>query len=149
MTDKKRIETDEDLVNAVDMLFDDVIEEDPEAVDEILREAGLDPRLVAKQMAEFARKVSAESPLDWRNKRDQLEQKKGELSASTQTHRLNRKDMEARLQEILSKQPQDDLVLAYRNLDKVSDEDLESLLRQAEYLRLQQEKKRTHDDKED
>lgn len=140
MSKKKHVETSEDLVRALDQLFDQVLMDVPEEVDEILREAGYDPDELGKEMAKFVRQVSLESPMDWRNKQKFIEEEKKQLNSVPQKPQLTRSQKEARLTALLSDQR---LSMAFRNFRELSDHDLDSLLAQAEYLRSQQQEPRS------
>lgn len=140
MNKKKPVETPEDLVRALDDLLNQVLEDVPEEVDEILREAGFDPEHLGKEMADFARHVSASSPLDWRNKRADIEQAKSQLRASSTQNQMTRTQKEQLLQQLLLDQDRLDMAVAYRNYKEMSDHDLDSLLADVEYLRERHEK---------
>ncbi len=120
MSEKKPVETSEDLVRALNELFNQVMIDVPEEVDDILREAGYDPDQLGKEMADFARRVSAKSPLDWRNKHEDVEQAKTKLRASLPQRQMTRSQKEARLQELLVEQEDLGMVVAFRNFNELS-----------------------------
>lgn len=64
MNDKRRVENPEDLVDALEELFRQVIMEAPEEPDDFEAADGYDPMEFGRQMAAFAKKCSEESPLN-------------------------------------------------------------------------------------
>lgn len=136
MNNKKSIENSEDLVNALEELFDHVLMETPEETDVILKEAGYDPDLVGKKMENIARKAMTDSPLNWRTRaRQEIEKERSRLTGVRPSPRLSRAEMIAAIEKLRLNLGGKKLAGAfYRNFEQATDDDLASTLEELELL---------------
>lgn len=142
MRKRKPVETEEQLLNALEEFFCDVAEDEPiEGIDAELREIGYDPDALGSRMDELARRALADSPLNWRNRgRREIEaakEKLGRFESLPITQSLDRPALVDAIQQLLRKLGYRDPQLVpahFRNFETASDQDLVSLLRQLEYL---------------
>ena len=143
MAKRKPLETSEELVSAFADLFDAVEFETPEEIDAVLLEAGYDPNEIAARMRAVAVQTIAESPLNWRNQTDALEEERIRLASLPSALLPSREDLIAGIESILARLPtvRRRTVMAYhRNLDEATNEDLASLLAELQYLEARQGK---------
>ena len=142
MSKRKPLETEEELEEALDKLFDEIPPpETPEEVDETLREAGYDPEAIAAQMKAFAEQALANSPLNWRNRAPQeIEAGRSRLAEFLSNTPKNRDDLVQAIRQQLS-QLGGQAAYAHRNLEleTASDEDLAGWLADLQYLASQQD----------
>ena len=149
MTKRKPPESSEELVSAFADLFNEVEPETSEEIDAVLHEAGYDPDEVASRMRAVAQQAIAESPLNWRNRVDELQEERDRLASFSPPLVLPREDLLKEIQSILGRiaSGQARTIMAYyRNLDEVTNEDLASLLVDLQYLDSQQRKRPEQDD---
>ena len=141
MTKKKTIETSQDLVQAVEELFDYVLMDVPQEAATVLREEGYDPERISETMARIAKEALAASPLNWRNKAEQLERESARLRETSRASGRSRAENEAYFRQLMDKlkYKPSSLAAAYRNLNTTTDSDLESLNNQIEFLLSQQD----------
>ncbi len=111
-------------------------------VDQVLSEAGYKPDDVGKKFQAIADEAMARSPHNWRN-RASVEHAKAKSSFlqknSTQRPPRSRSEILDEIHALLS-QHNLKVALAHRNFSDQSDEDLESLLGQLEYIVAQKSK---------
>ncbi len=138
---KPKPETDQDLIDALATLLENEEDADQmDAVDEELRSAGYDPAAIGAQMARVAGEAYASSPYNWRRRaaaeRAEAEQRLRERSL--QRERRGRSEVLDQINAIISRAPdlgESSRVQAhFRNLDEATDEDLEDLLTELEFL---------------
>ena len=130
MTKRKPLETSEDLVQALADLFDEVEPETPEEIDAVLRECGHDPDAVAARMRALAERAIVNSPLNWRNRAQELEKERASLASFVSSLPRSPEEIVAVIKQLLSQLEGDQSKLVpayYRNLDKASDGDLATL----------------------
>ncbi len=144
MSERNPLKTDEELARALDELFDEIPPpKTPEEVDAVLREAGFDPHEVATRMEALAERALANSPLNWRNRDQEMEEARTQLGRPSSIPRRTRSEILTAIQQILTQLggEQRELVTAhFRNLEQATDEDLASLLAELEFLADQQGK---------
>jgi hypothetical protein len=149
MTKPKTPMTSEDLVRVFADLFDEVEPETPEEVDDVLREAGHDPDVVAARMRAVAEQALAASPLNWRNRaQEELTNERAQFERSKSESPRSRADTVKAIQQLLTQiGGQAKQAHAYfRNFESATDEDLMTLLSELEYLASQRHKQdRTSD----
>lgn len=80
MDKRKAPTTNKELLDALSELFQETEPETPEEVNVLLREAGYDPEQIAAKIKAAAERGLSESPLNWRNKTQELEADKKRLS---------------------------------------------------------------------
>lgn len=142
MRKRKPVETEEQLLNALEEFFCDISEDEPiEGINAELRELGYNPDALGRRMDELAQRALADSPLNWRNRaRREIEaakEKLGRFESQPITQILDRSALVNAIQQLLRKLGYDDSQLVpahFRNFETASDQDLFSLLRQLEYL---------------
>jgi hypothetical protein len=104
--------------------------------DQVLKSAGFEPGDVGKKYLSVAQKVMAKSPHNWRNQaRNELENARKALIPLTSTGKVkkSRSELVDAISALITGQRLR-VGSAYRNLTEQTDEDLESLLRQLEYI---------------
>jgi len=141
MPNRKPPATDKDLIHAITDSFNEVEPDSPEEINAILREAGYDPDQVARQMKAVAERALRESPFNWRERAQEMEDAKSRLIAFAPALPTNRAEIINAIKELVAKlgSGKSELAMAqYRNLESASDEDLASLLRQMRYLAAQE-----------
>ena len=143
MDKRKEPEDYEDLVNALADLFDEVDPETPEEVDTILVEAGYDPNEIAAHMNATARQAMLESPLSWRNRALKgIQGEQARLEGLDNPLAKGRIEIVAAIHDLIRRMGVEQYKLVgarFRNLEKSTEEDLASLLRDLEYLVDQQQ----------
>lgn len=111
-------------------------------VDQILTDAGYKPDEISKKFQGIANQSAAKSPLNWRNlARNAHEGATAEYlkkNSVVKTHRSRFELMDA-INTLLSQQNLK-IAFAHRNFTDQTDEDLESLLNQLEYIASQRSK---------
>lgn len=138
MSKREPLKTDQELARALDELFDEIPPpETSEEIDATLREAGCDPDEVASRMQALAERALRESPLNWRNRRQEMEQERAQLDTSSSATERSRFELLSAIRQIFTQYPQ--LATHHRNLDQATDDDLASLLAELEYLVRQQD----------
>lgn len=131
--------TEEELVRAFDELLRDV--PPPDTSDEVgafLRECGYDPEGVAARMVEHVRRLSADSALNWRKSArqdlDAARARRGQRGALERGREELLAAIRALYASLSAGQRPHVPAAHFRNLDKVSDDDLASLLTDLEHL---------------
>src|SRR5260221_14485466 len=130
----------ERLLNTLHDLFSELLMNDMDEVDAILREAGYNPDEVGASLEATAKHAIAQSPSNWRNRAREIE------DAQTQLNKINpprreRSELIETIKHLLSAQPQR-VAAHFRNFEKLTDSDLEKMLAELEYLATQQKHKR-------
>jgi hypothetical protein len=136
MNKKKRIESSEDLVNAVEELFDQTLMDVPEEANTVLKEAGYDPDAVGKKMEAIARRAMSNSPLNWRNRaRQELEKERSRLGGVSPLPPRSRTEMLAAIEKLRSRLGGRKLAsVFFRNFEQATDDDLAGILEELEFL---------------
>lgn len=137
MSTRKGPRTDQEFVEAFEHLLYDHEPETSEEVDAFLRSEGLDPEDIAANGRAFVQKALALSPLNWRNHVADRQRAKEELDAHKVSPTLPRDVLLATIKKFLSGLSPQQIAQAgvqYRNLERVADDDLRSLLAELEYL---------------
>ncbi len=147
MNSRKPPATEVELMHTLIELFNEVEPESEEEVDEVIREAGFDPKDVGTRIKKAANLALANSPLNWRNRGQEIAKERSRLAAAKPERPASRAGLLAAIQEKLTQfggnQPA--LMTAYRNLDEATETDLASLLDQLDYLIGQQGTSKTND----
>lgn len=137
MNDKRKPpETEEDIYDIFLDLFDEVAPDSPEEIDEFLREKGYDPVELANSARSIFREALETSPLDWRNRaRQEIEDAKTKMAQHMPKSGRTREEV---ISDITSIERKRGAAIAahFKNLDlnKVSYEDLESMLADLQHL---------------
>lgn len=142
MKKRKPIETETQLLAALEQFFTNVSESEPiEAVDEELREYGYDSVALGSQIEALAQRALAESQLNWRNQAryeiDSARDKLDRFERAAPDHQQDRSSLLNAIQQLLKKLGSQDSQLIpahFRNFDSTSDQDLLSLLQELEFL---------------
>lgn len=71
-------QTEEDLVRAFADALDELIPEDPEEIEELLQEMGLNRADIRLKTNALIQELAASTPLDWRNRDQDIEKAKAE-----------------------------------------------------------------------
>lgn len=139
--------TYEDLLQALADLFEETeLEESEEEVDAALRELGYDPDELVARMEAAIQHAIERSPLNWRNRTQALKEERAHIASFTSPRPATREDIRNRIMELLSTLGHTKTQLAYRNLDKASDDGLASLLAELEYLVTARNDQANHDE---
>lgn len=141
MNKKRQIETEQDLVDALEEFVYDVTEDESlNDVDKELKALGYDPRTVELKFQELASQTIASSPLDWRN-RARIEiakaREKLELMSNPELRALDKPSLMETIQLTLKRLGYSDpslIPVQYRNFEQATESDLASLLQHLEYL---------------
>jgi hypothetical protein len=137
---KKRIETNQDLVNVLADLFDEINENtdfSEQELDEILHEAGYDPSEVAIKAQTVIEDALANSPLNWRNRAQQeLEETRTRFQQMEINTPSDRVELLEAIQQILDQLggTHKQALAHFRNFESTSDEDLASMLVELRFL---------------
>lgn len=140
MNRRKRVETDRDLLNILEDFFCDDIEDEPiESIDADLQALGYDPNDIAIRLGAFARDVIQKSPLNWRNKSQEIETAREKLltQSLSQAYKLDRHELIDEIKKRLSNHDYASsgmLPVFNRNFHEMSDNDLRSLLQQLDHM---------------
>lgn len=138
MNKRREPRTDQELMQAFEELFAEILPEMPDEVDATLREAGYDPDEVAVNMQDFATRIWNTSPLNWRNHAHQeIAQELSRLENFTTSPHATRSEIIATIQQLLTQIGGKQNLPAgihFRNFEQASDDDLVSLLQELEYL---------------
>ncbi len=131
--------TDAELVERVGELFEAVPPEGEAEAEEVLRGAGLDPRVVGDRLAQFANETLARSPLNWRHRaKAEREKALAQFEAYRQGQSRSASDLKAQITGILARQPHlgslPTVRAHFHKLEHASSKDLEGLLAELEFL---------------
>ena len=131
--------TDAELVERVGELFEAVPPEGEAEAEEVLRGAGLDPRVVGDRLAQFANETLARSPLNWRHRaKAEREKALAQFEAYRQGQSRAASDLKAQITGILARQPHlgslPTVRAHFHKLEHASSKDLEGLLAELEFL---------------
>lgn len=139
MNKKKPIQTEEELVEAFDQLFDETPPpQTPEEVNDYIREAGIDPDEFGAKTRMFSEKALHESPLNWRNRgQEEIEQARTALERIEWFAGKSRSELQSIIDTVMghiaainpSLNP-----VHYRNRHELTDEDLASLLQELMFI---------------
>lgn len=141
MDKKHPIETEQDLINALEEFAYDVTEnESIKDIDEELKSLGYDPGLIGRKFQSIASQALAASPLDWRNRASidvaKAREKLG-LFSRHDTELLDKPSLIEAIQLALKSLGYTEPTLMpaqYRNFEKATENDLVSILQQLNYL---------------
>jgi len=139
----KRSKTYRDYLLSLLSLLNATEETSTDDTDEVLIEAGYNPDEIGRKFQTVANKALEKSPHNWRNRaRVEHEEAKSTFRNTSQTNntRLPRSELLEKIYNLLS-QEKLNIASVYRNLTTETDEDLESFLRQLEYIIAQRSKK--------
>lgn len=133
--------TDKEIVAAFDTLFNEIsIPTEEDEIDQELREAGYDPDAIAQQMAALAAAALADSPYNWRRRaQDAIQVEKAAREAFSITPPRERPALISAIRNLVTSTG-GNAMAAYRNLEEVSDEDLQTLLADLKFLAEKQER---------
>lgn len=136
MSTRKGPLSDQEFEKAFERLLYNSEPVTPEEVDALLRSEGLDPEAIAARGRAIAEKALADSPLDWRNSREQRLRAERALKAAEVRAMMPRKDILTAICDVLAgpNALQAQAILQHRNLEEMPDEDLASLLIELEFL---------------
>lgn len=141
MNKKRQIETEQDLVDALEEFAYDVGEDETlNDVDEELKTLGYDPHAVKIRYQELASQAIASSPLDWRNRAGNEIAKAREklgLMSNPELRALDKPSLVESIRQTLKRLGYSDPSLVpaqYRNFEQATESDLASLLQHLEYL---------------
>lgn len=137
MDKRKAPATNKDLLRALTELLNEPEPGSPEEIDTVLREAGYDPDQIAAKIKAAAERGLQESPLNWRNRTQELDAAKNRLDMFASNVNRSRQELlsaiEAALNTLATKNPAVATV-HHRNFENATNEDLASLLAELYYL---------------
>jgi hypothetical protein len=127
---------DEELLRAFADLLDDVIPEDPDDIESLLKEVGLDPREIESKTRALIHQARASTPLDWRNKRAQMKAVLDQHEKLGNQLPSDRKSLMEIWQQLTSKRKASALTAHFRNQkpEAMTDEELRSLIKDALFV---------------
>jgi hypothetical protein len=141
MNKKRAIETEQDLVNALeDFAFDVDENESIQDIDDELKTLGYDPDLIGRKFQAIASHVLAASPLDWRNRAPieiaEAREKLEHIGQPDTKHQDKASIIEAIQLALKNLGFSDSAVIPaqYRNFEEATENDLISMLQQLNYL---------------
>ena len=142
MKNNKPVETEPELLRALEELLTDVSENDPiEDIHEELSAYGFNPSILGKQIESIAKRALADSSLNWKNTaRLEIESARSRMKrmeTGESTPSLDRAFLISKIQTIYEKigNRGDQLLPVYhRNFESASDQDLLSILHDLEFL---------------
>lgn len=141
MNKKHQIETEQDLINALEDFAYDVNEDESIMdVDEELKSLGYDPILIGRRFQAIASQTLAASPLDWRNTaRIEIANARKELGLISRPDPklLDKSSLIDAIQLALKSLGYTEPALVpaqYRNFEEATEDDLVSILQQLKYL---------------
>jgi hypothetical protein len=129
-------QNDEEIVDAFVDLLSEIVPEDREEIEMLLVEAGLDPEKVRQQASALIKDLRARTPLDWRNRREYLEEVRGRHGRAGSNLPSDRQGLLERLSELLSNPSLKRVHAHYRDRkpEELSDEELRSLVHDLEFI---------------
>lgn len=65
---------DDEILEAFADLLSEVVPENPEEIDTLLMEAGLDPKQIKNEANTFIKEKRSRTPLDWRNRQQEIDE---------------------------------------------------------------------------
>jgi hypothetical protein len=138
MSNKASPQSDEEILRAFTDLFDQVMPETPEDFDTALLEAGLDPDEIAAEVRQVVRQGLANSPHNWRNFQQKLEEAKAEVETAEMalSDTATMSYIIEAIQMLLSLPRMQSVGAHYRGekLEKRSKEELRALFGELKYL---------------
>ncbi len=142
MNNNKRIETEEQLLQALEEFFCDVTEDESiEDIEKELRDLGYDPGKLEQKGIEISIRHLTNSPLNWRNTAEQAiktARVRLDETKSQELQNLDRASLISEIQKILDTLGRKDSKLIpahFRNFETASESDLLSILNQLQYLK--------------
>lgn len=135
MNNFKPLGTEDEVIKALDELFEEIEFEDSE-LDELLVELGYDPNLLVSTIESIVQNELAKSPLNWRNQHNRLEEERHRLESKHSNSFLGRQEIISAIQNLLGRLNvnQQQAFAHYRNLEHASDDDLASLYSELQFL---------------
>jgi uncharacterized protein Smg (DUF494 family) len=132
MQNKDAPQTDEQLAKTFADLLDQLVPEDPEEIEELLQEVGLNRKDIRARISALVEELKATTPLDWRNADRRIEEVKAKREQIGVNLPQNREDLLHMLEQLMS-QPKGQKILAgvkFRNKEpeKMTDEELRTLV---------------------
>jgi hypothetical protein len=129
-------QNDDEIVDAFVDLLSEIVPEGREEIEMLLVEAGLDPEKVKQQASSLIKDLRARTPLDWRNRREILEEVRGRHDRAGSDLPSNRQGLLERLSELLSDLSLKRVHAHYRDRkpEELSDEELRSLVHDLEFI---------------
>ncbi len=140
MNKRKHIETERDLLDALETFFCGDLEHEPIAnVNAELQALGFDPEDVVNRLGSYARKAIKDSPLNWRNKSKEIELAREKFSNAylPGIEILDRNELIDTISRVLSSlgSSKPNLIPSFnRNFNELTDNDLRSLVEQLNLL---------------
>jgi hypothetical protein len=139
MAKRKPIETEEELAEAFDQLFNEIPSpQTREEIDEYIYEAGIDPEEFGAAVAKIAATALKESPLNWRNRaQEEIVRARANLEKFDKIKTGDRSNLLSTIDKFMEKIKSTNPKLApvhYRNRDELSDEDLASLIKEIMFI---------------
>lgn len=135
MGQRKSPETYRELLELLIEFLKEIEEETPDEVDTYLHEAGYDPDDVVDRLRKRMKKAIDSSPLNWRNKTEQIQIDRSRLGEFTGIVGGNIEQLMAEIKKLLSSSGASSLALHHRkqNLTDMSEADLAQLLGELKY----------------
>lgn len=133
--DRSRPMNDDEILDAFADLLREVVPEGREEIDALLVEAGLDPEGVRAEASELIKDLKATTPLDWRNRQEELKEAQGRRAEGLSRLPKDREGLLRRLQELLEDSDLKQAYVHFRNKqnEELSEEELRSLVRDVEF----------------
>lgn len=132
MTERRPIRSEEELAGAFDQLFDEIpAPQTREEIDDYIREAGINPDEFGARIKEIARSALEASPLNWKNRGQEIKRERDTLDKFFQVAGQSREDLLSKIDKIMNKIAATNprlVPIHYRNRTELSEDDLGSLL---------------------
>jgi hypothetical protein len=129
-----------DFVSQLQVFLHDIDKDtfDLENIDQILMSAGYDPTKIGQEMLSFANQAMDSSPHNWRARahRNQEQARENYRLFRSEKSNMTRTDLLRAIQSLIT-QNNIQVTTAYRDLENLTDRDLESMLTQLEFLAAQ------------
>lgn len=134
--DRQVPQNDDELLIAFADLLGELMPEDPEEIDALLVQAGLNPAEVEVDAAEFIAKMRTSSPLDWRNRRGQMEEADRRHDFAASGLPRDRQGLLERLQELMAHPLMKGAHAHYRGHkpEELTNEELRSLIHDMQFV---------------
>lgn len=136
-----------ELLEVLIELLSETEDESIEAVDIYLKNAGYDPDELVSRMRKRMKKAMDDSPLNWRNQSNQIQQNRNRLNSLKETVNGSIEEIKSEIKKLLDNSGQK-LALHHRNLDlnKLDENDLDQLLTELKFQLQQQRDSSTEED---
>ena len=127
---------DDEILAAFADLMREVVPEDQDEVETLLVEAGLDPKQIENEALELVAEARSQTPLDWRNRRNVLDELLSEYELIGSSLPTDRQGLLGVLEHLLSQPALRHTHAHFRHLEpkNLSDDELRSLIQDISFI---------------